>query len=292
MGGCEAQILPEMIDAALPRDTKKWYDAILLQNAVKRAKGKAIECPACQDVEVTLPEDKPKPQPIRPRFTETPQFRMLLSVGVLLFYAGCLYYWRPYTMFFGTLLFGGKVRQLLKPRHQLAEYMERNREKEKEQEKQHFCKQCKISFCLSCESYHPLEGCQQLGRPGGGTLEGLRLHIEEQMSQVAVRICPECGAQFQKDGGCNKMTCVCGYSMCYICRKNLQKEGYSHYCNHFRPDGGKCTQCNKCELFRAPNDDALCIQVAKRAKREYLAMYPKLGKEGKNLNTVAGVRFE
>ena len=115
------------------------------------------------------------------------------------------------------------------------------RERERREEakgggKDYFCEWCKISFCLDCESYHPMERCQQvfviifiskstknrlltashlslqLGKPGRGTAEGLRLYIEEQMSQVTLRVCPECGTHFQKDGGCNKMT-VCVLSL-------------------------------------------------------------------------------
>ena len=33
------------------------------------------------------------------------------------------------------------------------------------------------------------------------------------------------------------------------------------------------------ELFHAPNDKDLCVQVAKRAKRDYLAMYPNIAHE-------------
>mmetsp|Transcript_37957 Transcript_37957/g.79997 ORF Transcript_37957/g.79997 Transcript_37957/m.79997 type:complete len:164 (-) Transcript_37957:222-713(-) len=31
-------------------------------------------------------------------------------------------------------------------------------------------------------------------------------------------LCPGCSSRVQKDGGCNHVTCLCGYNFCYSCR--------------------------------------------------------------------------
>lgn len=64
--------------------------------------------------------------------------------------------------------------------------------------------------------------------------DSLRLAVERAMSDAIKRVCPECGVGFVKAGGCNKVVCRCGYSMCFICRQGLRFEGYNHYCQHFR----------------------------------------------------------
>ncbi|BFZ02715.1 hypothetical protein BsWGS_05754 [Bradybaena similaris] len=47
----------------------------------------------------------------------------------------------------------------------------------------------------------------------------LRKSYEEKMTSAKVRRCSNCSTEFTKWGGCNLMTCRCGTTMCYICRK-------------------------------------------------------------------------
>ncbi|XRM45865.1 hypothetical protein ABZX51_008937 [Aspergillus tubingensis] len=49
----------------------------------------------------------------------------------------------------------------------------------------------------------------------------LRATVEAARTAAVKRTCPRCGLSFVKSSGCNKLTCVCGYSMCYLCRKAL-----------------------------------------------------------------------
>lgn len=90
----------------------------------------------------------------------------------------------------------------------------------------------------------------------------LRTAVESSATAAIKRTCPRCNLSFVKDSGCNKLVCNCGYTMCYVCRSQIQeKEGYTHFCQHFRPLGGKCAQCDKCDLYADENED----EVVKRA---------------------------
>ncbi len=39
------------------------------------------------------------------------------------------------------------------------------------------------------------------------------------------------------------MTCSCGTLICYICRKDITKDGYKHFCQIPHCDHKKCGQC-------------------------------------------------
>ena len=138
----------------------------------------------------------------------------------------------------------------------------------------------------------------------------LRTTVEAARTAALKRACPACGLAFVKESGCNKMVCVCGYAMCYVCRQGLGRkpgaaaparppeevprgranllglgallgadgpepdapgegEGYRHFCQHFRPMGGRCTECDRCDLYRGEDDDEIVRRAGERAEREW-----------------------
>lgn len=125
---------------------------------------------------------------------------------------------------------------------------------------------CGRSSCLSCsKEWIDVHVCHE------SSLVALRTQVEQAMSMAVKRVCPKCNASFVKTAGCNKMTCQCGYKMCYVCRKDIggkegQDAGYQHFCQHFRPqgDGRPCTACNKCNLWQKEDTEA----VLQKAKEE------------------------
>jgi hypothetical protein len=92
------------------------------------------------------------------------------------------------------------------------------------------------------------------------------------MSLAIKRTCPRCNTSFVKSSGCNKLTCVCGYQMCYVCRKDIGNgEGYRHFCEHFRPNGGRgCTECSKCDLYRCEDDEVVVKKAKEEAERQWM----------------------
>ena len=125
----------------------------------------------------------------------------------------------------------------------------------------------------------------------------LRTTVEAARTAALKRTCPRCGLGFVKDSGCNKLVCPCGYVMCYVCRQGLGRggnrglvrggneeegegEGYRHFCQHFRPTGGRCTECDRCDLYRGEDEDEVVGLAGERAEREWREREGMVGVEG------------
>lgn len=98
----------------------------------------------------------------------------------------------------------------------------------------------------------------------------LRTAIEASATAAVKRTCPRCMLSFVKSSGCNKLVCNCGYIMCYTCRAEItSKEGYAHFCQHFRPHGGRCNECDRCDLYGDEDQEAAIRQAAVFAEQEW-----------------------
>jgi hypothetical protein len=126
---------------------------------------------------------------------------------------------------------------------------------------------CGRSSCISCtKAWNDIHICHE------SSLLALRTQVELAMSLAIKRTCPRCNTSFVKSSGCNKLTCVCGYQMCYVCRKDIGNgEGYRHFCEHFRPNGGRgCTECSKCDLYRCEDDEVVVKKAKEEAERQWM----------------------
>ncbi|KAM7218981.1 putative E3 ubiquitin-protein ligase ARI4 [Rhypophila decipiens] len=126
--------------------------------------------------------------------------------------------------------------------------------------------QCGRSSCLSCQKeWFDIHTCHE------SALVSLRTQVEQAMSMAIKRVCPECNTSFVKTAGCNKLTCPCGYKMCYVCRKDIGEVGYRHFCEHFRPQGDPkaCEECKKCNLFEKEDEEAVLRQAKEEAERKW-----------------------
>jgi hypothetical protein len=140
---------------------------------------------------------------------------------------------------------------------------------------------CARTSCLTChKAWHDPHICHE------PLLMSLRTTIEAARTAAIKRTCPRCGTSFVKASGCNKLTCVCGYAMCYICRKNIggdakEGEGYRHFCEHFRPlPGRRCAECAKCDLYAGEDEDAAVRAAGVRAEREWRVKEGMVGVAG------------
>ncbi|EGZ73949.1 hypothetical protein NEUTE2DRAFT_128294 [Neurospora tetrasperma FGSC 2509] len=132
--------------------------------------------------------------------------------------------------------------------------------------------ECQRNSCLSCsKEWVDIHVCNE------SSLVALRTQVEQAMSMAVKRVCPRCNTSFVKTAGCNKLTCPCGYKMCYVCRKDIGGDGdgpdvgYRHFCDHFRPegDGRKCDKCTKCNLWEAENTELVLKQAKEEAERKW-----------------------
>ena len=134
---------------------------------------------------------------------------------------------------------------------------------------------CARSSCLACNlPWHDPHTCFS------SQLTSLRLTLERATTDAVKRTCPQCNLGFVKSEGCNKLVCLCGYSMCYICRQGLASEGYQHFCGHFRERPGQsCSECNKCDLYRVEDEEKVMKRAKETAEREW---WERQGEGAKN----------
>lgn len=78
---------------------------------------------------------------------------------------------------------------------------------------------CSFRFCRK-PNHVPLT-CDEVDA------EKIRHVLEEKMTEALIRNCYKCNMPFFKEEGCNKMTCVCGALMCYLCDKPVKN--YDHF---------------------------------------------------------------
>ncbi|KAG0934302.1 hypothetical protein G6F57_008878 [Rhizopus arrhizus] len=132
--------------------------------------------------------------------------------------------------------------------------------------------ECNTVTCLQCQ--RPFRGLHQCYEK---ETDGLRLYVEKAMADAVKRTCPNCSLSFQKSDGCNKIVCRCGYTMCYVCRKDILKESYKHFCDHFRAiPGSQCTKCTKCDLYKTDPEDQAIQSAAEKARGQYLQAHPEI----------------
>uniref|UniRef100_A0A914L1M6 RING-type domain-containing protein n=1 Tax=Meloidogyne incognita TaxID=6306 RepID=A0A914L1M6_MELIC len=94
------------------------------------------------------------------------------------------------------------------------------------------CLGCGAKMCRICERNWDDEhfgiSCEELDAKYKDKKDKKEREIEKQLNEIIVRKCSRCGIQFIKEKGCNKMTCRCGMTQCYLCREIDIKD--THFC--------------------------------------------------------------
>ncbi|KAG0156499.1 hypothetical protein PDIDSM_3678 [Penicillium digitatum] len=292
IGSCEGCLHPEIVKQAILLDTagletyRKFEDR-LSSEALMKSQLKLVRCPFCSYAEID-PVYHPSPHGVRWRFRRDggiiPTILMTLLlldlVPLLVIPVLILLLLDPATI---TAVFGNAIRNFrlkIRPKR------------------------------FTCANPSDPHVCHE------PLLLDLRATVEAARTAAVKRTCPRCCLSFVKSSGCNKLTCVCGYSMCYLCRKALgppirttgparaprrldafdgpgdipdhpldveqvaghmsendefdEPEGYKHFCEHFRINpGSRCTECTKCNLYQAEDEEAVARRAGEKAEREW-----------------------
>ena len=143
------------------------------------------------------------------------------------------------------------------------------------------CQMCGKETCRFCKeewSEHFGLKCNEIEKKN---VRDVRLSYEEKMTMAKIRKCTKCGCEFTKSDGCNKMTCRCGTTQCYVCRQpNIH---YKHFCEHPKDPGKSCRKCQKCSLWSDPSEDD--DRAVKELEKEAENAKRQLNADGDSLTT-------
>lgn len=152
---------------------------------------------------------------------------------------------------------------------------------------------CGRVSCRKCglEDHRPLR-CDEVEKDSEVKL---RTFLEEQMTNATARRCSNrlCRKVYEKIEGCNKITCSCGTSMCYLCGTILDsKRPYDHFKDGSR-GGGTNSKDSSCTIYgepawaKAKKSAQAARSQTEESLRAFLAANPELqGLEGGCLQKV------
>lgn len=273
---CDGFVPPSLTQRAVlqstgGKETMAKLESRLAEEAIAQCRIPLVHCPFCAYAEAD--ELYFPPSTIRYKLNSTDfrnTFRLFLIVPFLLlvlFIYGLLSYLSPlHTLPRLTDMFSESLASISRAKYLPGRFQCRS-------------PQCGLSSCLICmKEWQDPHVCHESAKLS------LRTTVEAARTAALKRTCPRCRLGFVKDSGCNKLTCTCGYSMCYICRQGLGRveggEGYRHFCQHFRPAGGACKECDRCDLYKNEDDEASVQRAGALAERQWREKEGMTGVEG------------
>ncbi|PWY75549.1 putative RING finger protein [Aspergillus heteromorphus CBS 117.55] len=280
---CHGTLGPEIVKRAILLDkagleTYGKFETRLASDVLLRSQLKLIRCPSCSYAEVD-PIYHPSATGLAWRYRRDGVFSTVLVTIALLDMVPMLF-----IIYMISYLLDSSAAYTIFHNALLNLYL-------KHRPKKFTCAHptCRRTSCITCQK--PWRDPHVCHEP---LLLDLRATVEAARTAAVKRTCPRCGLSFVKSSGCNKLTCVCGYSMCYLCRKALgaplnpadrlaralrrphphrrggEMEGYKHFCEHFRVNpGSRCSECNKCELYQDEDEEAVARRAGERAERDW-----------------------
>jgi hypothetical protein len=265
--GCDGHVSSDHIRRAL-EDEKMGAEILhkldqrLAEHSLLASGLPLVRCPFCNYAEVDEIYIPPEEAHLRIKIDG------MINIVVLALCVGTVPFLFPFVLLSSLLCL------ILSTQHTFGDYLQRQwdaslrRHRRRRRGQRFKCHnpECSRASCLSCnKSWTDIHVCNE------STLVALRTQVEQAMSMAIKRVCPRCNTSFVKNSGCNKLTCPCGYKMCYVCRADLGDEGYRHFCDHFRPDGDPrpCKECDRCNLWESEDTDKILQAAREEVERKW-----------------------
>ncbi|RIB02557.1 hypothetical protein C2G38_2049976 [Gigaspora rosea] len=269
--GCDGYFSEKQLKATLMPDVFNHYIDSLIEHSLKQANLSLVQCPFCSYCEVD--DDSPFYQLKIPK---SAVIIVSIPLAILPFFSS--FENIISTLKVATIFVLPQIALWMLGVFPLRTYIDDfenivKRVKRKRRGNVFKCQNpdCAKSSCMLCNrECRPFHKCYEQEQ------DSLRLFVERAMAEAVKRTCPKCHVSFTKADGCNKMTCRCGYVMCYLCRKDLRQESYAHFCDHFRPiPGQKCKKCTKCDLYKTEDEEKVIKEAAAKARAEFIKTHPE-----------------
>jgi hypothetical protein len=275
---CDGCLSSALVRRAVEKEksgTETWsqFEDRLFEFSLQTSNIPLVRCPFCSYAEVDQVYDKHAASKLKWHFCRPKDIGIFTLILILELLPALLFFMIPLLVLFPTFFY-------------MYFYTALGHLALQQRTTRFICRRpsCSRKSCLRClKAWHDPHVCHE------PLILSLRTTIEAARTTAVKRTCPRCGTSFVKSSGCNKLTCVCGYSMCYLCRKNIGKagpnneggEGYRHFCEHFRPTPGQlCTECDKCDLYRAEDEDAEVRRAGEQAERLWREREGMVGVKG------------
>lgn len=288
--GCVSQPVLRQAILAERSGVETWikFEERLAEDSLLKSQMKLIRCPFCSYAEADPSHRSNSTQTPMWHLNPTRSITTVLAIMVLVDFS-------PLLLFLAILL---SALRLFEPLHMFQTSLHNLTLRKRSPRFRCHSPSCLKVSCLKCQkAWHDPHTCHE------PLLVSLRTTVEAARTAAIKRTCPRCGLSFVKASGCNKLTCVCGYSMCYLCRTALgapsfveyprarrpaeDTQGYRHFCEHFRVNPGRpCTECRKCDLYRSEDEDDIAKRAGEIAEQEWRVKEGMIGVEG--LGAISG----
>lgn len=108
--------------------------------------------------------------------------------------------------------------------------------------------ECKKTWCIYCrKAFHGNDPCNKINTYD---IEVIKKTIDETIDSAIIHNCPKCFTKYNKEDGCNLMTCPsCGSHSCYVCNiliTPINGQKYLHFSNAI-----SIGEFFKCPLFNS-----------------------------------------
>lgn len=105
------------------------------------------------------------------------------------------------------------------------------------------CAKCGAIWCLNCrKGYHGHDPCNKVDSTDANII---RKVVDETIDEATIHKCPQCFTKYNKEDGCNLMTCPsCKAHSCYLCNMLIKEINGSKYWHFGSKSGSGCTIYN------------------------------------------------